>query len=159
MNADETSGILQPNFRIYGADVDIRLVGDVFQVNIGCQHPKIAKENVEQMLKEAQGGRRGTESIKIILPTGSTKTVNSLKSVPIFMDEGADYWISKNKKIYAKDAYEVVAKDFQLENDYFTTYTSGGGMATASGHSISREDVKKVIHVLTIIQDYYAAQL
>jgi len=156
INAKEIPGIFQPDFKINYEEVDIIFEKGEFRIKVGCQRCTINKDNVEQMLSELNGGTKGVETVKIILPKGSTRTIKSIKSVPIFMDESPDYLISKNKKIYPKDINEVVEKDFELDNDYFTV---NKGTVRYNNYQIQNDSVKRVQHILSVIQDYYASEL
>ena len=151
--------ILQPDFKIDGYAVKIKKISEGFEVEVGCQTCRVTKSNIEQILFEVNGGEKNSEEINVIIPKGSLKVISSIKSQPILLDESPDFFISKNKKVYAKETYEILTKDFILENDYVSKDGKSGYFLYRQSHRINRYDIKAIVFILETIQKYFEEQL
>lgn len=143
------------NLLVHSRQLTVTLMdeGNKYRVAVGCQALQVDKNNVKKYINQLLNVTEELPVVKAIVAKNSKVTI-ATKSNEL-LEESALFYISKSKKVYPKDKYEI--KMLPIKDDVaanlFKVNTKGG--AVFNGYNIDKKEVENLLIVLRTIEKVF----
>ena len=151
--------IVNPNFTLANRNVSIEFKEGLiptFKVFVGCQTTNVTSENIDRILYELSGQDLPVILTEVIVKIGQ----NAKTSSPKLIEVAGNWLISKDKKAFDINQYEVKEINIKDKRKYFLVNTRAwdnekNPMYFRGGFQLSKSDVDNAQMILQKIKDFF----
>jgi hypothetical protein len=152
--------IVNPGYSIANRNVSIEFKDKglpTFSVMVGCQTVHITPENIDKILMELKGEELPSTMTQVIVPIGT----NPKTASPKLISEVGQWLISKDKKAFEKEKFEVKEISIKEKRRYFIPggrYESSGSVHFRGLYRLSKNDEDNILFILSKIQEHFSGE-